>query len=165
VSKKAMNKIYNSIACAIFLFNATVSVKDFKPAFGKWEGTLTYLDYTSGKPYTMPCNITVSKDESNGSRLILAYEYPNEPKANGNDTIVISTDGRMIEDEQVVSKEKENGLKKIITEKNAVDGNDNRKAIIRHIYSIGKKSYSVRKEVKFDGEEKWILRNEYKMSR
>lgn len=29
----------------------------------------------------------------------------------------------------------------------------------------GKKSFSIRKEVKFEGEEKWILRNEYKMAR
>jgi hypothetical protein len=160
-----MSKVSFIVVIAASALFATVSIKDFKPAFGNWQGTLTYLDYTSGKPYTMPCNITVSKNGSNANNLILAFEYPNEPKANGNDTIVISTDGRMIDDEQVVSKEKENGLLKIITERNGVDGNDNRKAIIRHIYSIGKKSFSVRKEVKFDGEEKWILRSEYKMNR
>jgi hypothetical protein len=158
-----LNKIF--IIAAITVSALTVSIKDFKPAFGKWRGTLTYLDYTSGKPYTMPCNITVRKDESNSNQVILAYEYPNEPKANGKDTIIISTDGRMIDDEQVVSKEKGNGLLKIISERNGVDGNDSKKAVIRHVYSIGKKSFSVRKEVRFDGDEKWILRNEYKMSR
>jgi phage/plasmid primase-like uncharacterized protein len=164
-SKKAMNKIYLSLAVAAFLFIVTVSVKDFKPALGKWKGTLTYLDYTSGKPYTMPCNITASKDESNEYQLILAFEYPDEPKANGNDTLVISADGTMLDGTTVISKQKNKGVLEIITEKNGVHGNDRKKAAIRHIYSIGKKSFSKRKEVKFDGEEKWILRNEYKMSR
>ena len=160
-----MNKLCLVFILVISNLASTVSVKDFKPAFGKWQGTLTYLDYSSGKPYTLPCNINISKDESNTQRVIFAYQYPNEPKANGNDTIVISTDGRMIDDELVVLKEKENGSLKIIAERNGVDGNDNKKAVIRHIYSIGKRSFSKRKEVKFDGEEKWILRNEYKMGR
>lgn len=143
----------------------SVSVKDFKPAFGKWKGTLTYLDYTSGKPYTMPCNITLSPVNANPQQLVLAYEYPDEPKANGNDTLVISRDGKMIDDEMVVVKEKKAGLLRVITEKSGVDGNENRKALIRHIFETGKKSFSIRKEVKFEGEEKWILRNEYKMAR
>ena len=153
----------------VFLFPVflavSVSVKDFKPAFGKWKGTLTYLDYTSGKPYTMPCNITVNPVDSNPQQLVIAYEYPDEPKANGNDTLVISGDGKMIDDGTVIVKEKIGGLLKVITEKNGVDGNESRKAQIRLIYEAGKKSFSIRKEVKFEGEEKWILRNEYKMAR
>jgi len=143
----------------------TVSVKDFKPAYGKWNGTLTYLDYTSGKPYTMPCNITLSPVNENTQQLVLAYEYPDEPKANGNDTLVISRDGKMIDDEMVLVKEKKRSLLRVITQKTGVDGNENRKAVIRHIYTLGKKSFSIRKEVKFEGEEKWILRNEYYMAR
>ncbi|MFX5622751.1 hypothetical protein ABTE00_21585, partial [Acinetobacter baumannii] len=27
---------------------------------GKWVGSLTYLDYTSGKPYTMPADLIVT---------------------------------------------------------------------------------------------------------
>ena len=78
-----MTKLFFLSAIVLSVFVQPVSVKDFKPAFGKWKGTLTYLDYTSGKPYTMPCNIKVSKDGSNAQQLILAFEYPNEPKANG----------------------------------------------------------------------------------
>jgi hypothetical protein len=159
-----MSKFFLSLALFI-LFETIVSVKDFKPGFGKWQGTITYLDYTSGKPFTMPCNLTISKDKTNTQRLVLAYEYPNEPKANGNDTIVISADGKMIDDEMFVSKEKVNGVLTITAEKSGVDGNDNKKAILRHVYIIGKKTFIKRKEVKFDGEEKWILRNEFKMSR
>ena len=160
-----MNKFFLSIGLLLIFAAPVISVKDFKPALGKWTGTLTYLDYTSGKPYTMPANITVSADPQNIRQIILSIEYPDEPKANGNDTLTISSDGKMLNRDVVISKQKSNGKLEIITERNDVDGNDRKKALIRHIYSIGKKSFSNRKEVKFEGEEKWILRNEYKMSR
>lgn len=150
---------------APFFWAITVSVKDFKPAFGKWEGTLTYLDYTSGNPYTMPCNISLSPVNSNLQQLVIVYEYPDEPKANGSDTLVISVNGKMIDDEMVLVKEKKRSLLRVITQKTGVDGNENRKAVIRHIYTLGKKSFSIRKEVKFEGGDKWIVRHEYKMAR
>lgn len=160
-----MTKLFFLSAIVLSVFVLPVSIKDFKPAFGKWTGTLTYLDYTSGKPYTMPVNIFISKVKKNAHQLILTVEYPNEPKANGNDTLIISADGAMVDGAMVVSKEKKGGALQIITEKNGVDGNERKKAVIRHVYTISKKTFSNRKEVKFDGEEKWILRNEYKMSR
>lgn len=63
-----------------------VSVKDFEPVFGKWTGTLTYLDYTSGKPFEMPANMNISIDKTNTQQLIISIEYPYEPKASGSDT-------------------------------------------------------------------------------
>jgi hypothetical protein len=160
-----MTKLFFLFAVALSFFVQPVFIKDFKTAFGKWTGTLTYLDYTSGKPYTMPANIIIRGDEKNAQQLILSIEYPNEPKANGNDTLVISADGTMLDGAMVVSKEKKGGVLQVITERIGVDGNERRKAIIRHIYTISKKKFSNKKEVKFDGEERWILRNEYKMSR
>jgi hypothetical protein len=152
-----------------FAFTQTISpviIKDFKPAFGKWTGSLTYLDYSSGKPYTMPANVTISKGSDNKQQLLLAFEYPDEPKANGNDTLVISDDGLNIDGATVVAKTKNNdGSLVIITDKEGVDGNENRSATLRHIYTVGKKIFSNRKEVRFKGEEKFILRNEFKMRR
>lgn len=160
-----MTKLSSLLAISILSVTITVSVNDFKPAFGKWEGTITYLDYTSGKPFTMPCNITLTKDNTNDHQLILALDYPQEKKANGNDTLVISSDGTMIDGATVVSRKKEDDVLIITTDKNGIDGNDDKKAILRHIYTIGRKTFSIRKEVKFDGEDKWIMRNEYKMGR
>jgi hypothetical protein len=165
-----MNKLFITLLLLpVLAFAQTtthVIVKDFKPAFGKWKGSLTYLDYSSGKPYTMPANVIISKNGNNTQQLILAFAYPDEPKANGNDTLVISDDGLQIDGSMVVSKKKNSdGALEIITERNGVDGNDNRKAAIRHIYIINKKKFISRKEVRFDGEEKFILRNEYAMSR
>ena len=160
-----MNKIFLSFGLLFILSGPVVSVKDFKPAIGKWTGTLTYLDYSGGKPYTMPANITVGKDVANTQRIIFYYDYPNEPKANGSDTLLISTGGAVFDGATVVSKERNGRVLRIVTDKNGLDGNDSKAAVIRHIYTIGKKIFSIRKEVKFDGEEKWITRNEYKMSR
>lgn len=149
----------------LLLFTAIVTPKVFKPALGEWKGTLTYLDYKSGKPYTMPANITISKDASNERQLVFRFEYPNEPKANGNDTLVISEDGTKIDGANVVSKVRVGKNLLLSTEKDGVDGNDNRKATIRHIYTIGKRRFINRKEVRFEGEQNFIMRNEFKMER
>lgn len=158
-----MNKLFLLLITSAFAI--TVSTKDFKPAFGSWKGTITYLDYTSGKPFSMPCNITINKDKMNSRQLILAFEYPEEPKANGNDTLRISADGTMIDEEKIITKENKDGSLQIITETNGVDGNDHKKALIRHVYMVGKKTFIKRKEVRFEGEDKFIMRNEFRMSR
>jgi len=160
-----MTKLFFLFTSILAYLIQPVSVKDFEPVFGKWTGTLTYLDYTSGKPFTMPVNMNISADKLNTEQLIFSIEYPNEPKANGNDTLVISADGTILGGAKVVSKETVNEVLQIITEKEGVDGNESKKALLRHVYTIGKKKFSIRKEVKFAGDEKWILRNEYKMSR
>ena len=157
-----MNKL---ILFATLILSVTVSVKDFKPAFGKWKGTITYLDYTSGKPFTMPCNITITRDKAKAEQLFFAFEYPEEPKANGKDTLLISADGTTIDGEKVITKENKDGALQIITETGGVDGNDNKKATIRHVYTISKKIFIKRKEVKFEGESNFIMRNEFKMFR
>jgi hypothetical protein len=144
----------------------SIKKSDFKPLAGEWKGSLTYLDYGSGKPYSMAATITIPKINTRTNMLILKIEYPGEPKANGNDTLEISNDRSKLDDAKIISrKKKTDGDLEIITEMDGVDGNDNRKAVLRHIYSIGKKRFSVRKEVRFDGEESFILRNEFKMIR
>ena len=59
-----------------FISTDRVTIKDLLPALGRWKGTLTYLDYSSGKPYTMPAHVTITRDLSDQLRLILAFEYP-----------------------------------------------------------------------------------------
>ena len=71
--------------------NAVVSVSDFTKAEGSWKGSLTYMDYSSGKPFSMPANVSLRI--ANNSQIILSYAYPNEPNANGKDTLLISSNG------------------------------------------------------------------------
>jgi len=138
-----------------------ISQEDLKPLIGNWHGSLTYLDYSSGKPYTMPANIQI-KLSNDAKDLIIANIYPNEPKANSVDTLKISDNGTMINRETVVSISKlKNGSKQIVTEISGKDGNDNKAAIIRHTYAFDKNSFSNRKDVQFAGEKTWIKRHEY----
>lgn len=145
--------------------DAVISAKDLKDLRGCWQGSLTYLDYSSNKPYTMNADLKVSRT-GRSHTFILENIYPQEPKANSSDTIIISSDGRKINDEIVHSKLKNaDGSLEIITEKEGLDGNDNKPATFRFTYTIGKKSYIHKKEVRFDGQQEWIKRHEYNYSR
>ena len=143
---------------------AATSTTDFSNVQGAWKGTITYLDYTSGKPFSMPTNVSLRI--ANNSQIILSYAYPNEPNANGKDTLLISSNGLLIDSAEVQSREiLEDGAVKIVTVKTGRDGNDNKPALIRHSYILGKHSFQNVKEVKFEGTDKWIVRNTYLFTR
>jgi len=147
------------------LSNPSISINDFTSVIGNWKGSLTYLDYTSGKPYTMPADVIVST-EPQLNRVILEYKYPNEPHANGKDTLKISKEGTMLDAAFV--KEKKllaDSTLRIVTERNGFDGNDHRKAVIRHTWIISAAVFSNREDIKFEGEQNWIERNQYTFHR
>ena len=149
---------------SLVLFCTTVNaqsfqIKDLAASTGSWQGKLTYLDYSSGKPYTMPANIQISLTE-NKLGYIMGYEYPNEPHANSKDTTYIK-DKLFGEDKIVEFKKATNGAFTLVTEIAGEDGNDHKKAILRHTYTLKSNNYSVVKDVKFDGTDVWIKRNEY----
>lgn len=161
-------KIYLAFLIAVLMItncnaqiNSKISIKDFERLVGSWQGTLTYLDYTSGKPYTMSADIEVKRIE-NTNQFTFSNIYPKEKSANAVDTITISEDGKYIDNELVKSRHKlPNGDIEIITEKLGKDGNDNKPATIRQTYTFGKTAYKNRKEVQFVGGAAWINRHEY----
>ena len=55
-------------------------------------------------------------------------------------------------------KKDSNGGFTFITEIDGEDGNDNKKAILRHTYQLNSKFFSVRKDVKFVGNNVFRLR-------
>lgn len=96
------------------------------------------------------------------NQLIFSNIYPDEPKANKADTVLISHGGQMIDNEIVKKRVILNNMNiEIVTEYKGVDGNDNAAAIIRHTYTFGKTIFVKRKEVQFVGKSEWIKRNEY----
>lgn len=139
-----------------------ILLKDFQNISGSWSGSLTYLDYSSGKPYTMPADVVV-KRIANTNKFTFSNIYPNEKSANSIDTLIISTNGKLIDKEIIKSRKKLlNGDIEIITEEIGTDGNDNKSATFRYTYTIGKATYKKRKDVQFVGESTWINRHEYK---
>ena len=128
------------LSCS-FVNAQNFQVKDLENAVGKWEGKLTYLDYTSGKPYSMLANITVSLTHDKKG-FITNYEYPKEPHANSKDTTYLI--GKLFGKDNIVEFKKDsNGGFTFITEIDGEDGNDNKKAILRHTYQLNsKKNFS-----------------------
>jgi len=160
-------KIYLSIIAISIatLVNAQTNnitlLKDFQKILGSWKGSLTYLDYSSGKPYTMPADVVVNRIDMT-NKFAFSNIYPNEASANSTDTLTISTDGKYINKEMIKSRKKlPNGDIEIVTEETGTDGNDNKPAKFRHTYTLGNTIYKKRKDVQFVGENVWINRHEY----
>jgi hypothetical protein len=159
----------NLIVATLFILFCTSSkaqsfqINDLSASAGIWKGKLTYLDYASSKPYTMSANIKISlTDDKSG--FIMGYEYPDEPHANSVDTTYVN--GKLFGKDRIVefNKTSEGGFT-FITEIEGEDGNDHKKAILRHTYILKTNTFSAVKDVKFDGTDKWIKRNEYLLSR
>ena len=140
-----------------------VTTDDLKTLLGEWAGALTYTDYSTNKPFTMSANLIVSQGKNN-NQVILNINYPNEPNANSKDKIRISKDGTQLNKIDVKSKQVlPNGLVQITTK---YSGKDNGKqALIKNIYTIGASEFIIRKEVKFENSDDWLMRNEYKYVR
>ncbi|MBV9986419.1 MAG: hypothetical protein JO301_01995 [Chitinophagaceae bacterium] len=149
-----------ALSCGFAQNGASVSIIDFKVAEGKLTGWLRYLDYSSNKPFSMPAEVELRV--SGPDKIVLAISYPKEPKANGNDILTITGNGTVLNGAPLVERSMtEDGAIKLVTETSGEDGNQHRKALIRHIYFVGRNIFQNRKEVKFEGEDKWIMRNEF----
>lgn len=141
--------------------NLKTTISDFNKLSGSWSGTLTYLDYKSGKPYTMPADLII-KRVGKTNHYAISNIYPNETNANSTDTIAVSSDGKLIDGKLIKSRRKlANGTIEFTTEELGKDGNDNKKALIRLTYNFNQTSFSKRKDIKFVGETDWIKRHEY----
>jgi len=134
-----------------------------KSIVGTWEGSITYLDYQTNKPFSMAANLIV-ENGSNENTLVLNNFYPDEPKANNSEKIKVSKNGTILNKHSVTQREElENGNIQIQTEHKGKD--DNKKALIRYTYLIGKNTFSIRKEVQFSQGDEWIKRSELSYNR
>jgi hypothetical protein len=144
---------------SIWINAQSFQIKDLSNSIGRWEGNLTYLDYSTGKPFTILANVIISTTNDKKG-YIMAYEYPKEPHANSRDTTYMN--GKLFGREMIIEfKKNADGGFKFITEIDGEDGNDHKKATLRHTYILKAKTYSVVKDVRFDGTNRWIKRNEY----
>jgi hypothetical protein len=145
--------------------SAKISAKDLKPLEGsQWIGNLTYLDYQSKKPTSIKSNVTVTRNATDKLKWTFAMQYPLEPKANRTEDIVLSSDGKTFDGETVIERTKlPDGTLRIVTSKPGKD--DDRPATLRHTYLVGKKTFSIKKEVKLDSETEYFERNTYSWTR
>ncbi|CAN5503236.1 hypothetical protein BH10ACI2_BH10ACI2_20660 [soil metagenome] len=150
----------------VFVFSASaqtakVAAADLKRLEGKtWVGELTYLDYTSKKKTSIKSNVVISRSKTDKLTWIFDMQYPLEPGANSKEEVKLSPDGSVFDGENVVERVPlPDGVLKIVTTKSGKD--DRRDSTFRHTYLISKSSFSMRKEVKFDGENEFFERNTY----
>ncbi|MGZ3754427.1 MAG: hypothetical protein ACXVAY_00500 [Mucilaginibacter sp.] len=125
----------------------------------KWTGTLTYLDYGTGKLTPIAAQISVKKSPKGAGVYTWSTEYPNEPGHGSVDEVVISNDGSVLDGETVKERAvMPDGSLKITTVKT---GNDNnKKATFVFTYLIGKTKFTRKKEVCYDGQTNYFMRNE-----
>jgi len=139
------------------------SAEDFRVVAGSgWNGHLSYLDYSSEALSKIPVEIQI--DEPNGRTLSYSIKYPGETQYNSTEKIKFSRDGRKLNGGLIiVRKRNDNGDLILVTTYQGKD--DNRRADIRVTYSIGGTAFSISKEIRFEDESDYFLRNEYSLVR
>ena len=149
----------------VSLKEAKVKQDDLQILTGtQWTGTLTYLDYRSKKRVSIPANLNVKVNGEDKWSWIFEYEYPEEPQANSKHIVRLSEDGRTMNDEVVLERTSLPGNTiRLVTEKQGED--NNRKATFRYTYLLNAKSFSIRKEVRYEGEEQFFERNGFDWKR
>jgi len=142
-----------------------INPEDFRPLTGDpWLGTLVYRDYRSNKEVSIPSNLKVTQSAEKKLSWIFEYEYPDEPKANSKENVVLSEDGTKIDDEKIVERESlAGGVLRLVTERRGKDNDQD--ALIRHTYLIASSSFSVKKEVRPEGSTQFFERNRYSWRR
>lgn len=129
-----------------------------------WKGTLTYRDYSSGKSTSIRSNLRVEGLASDSTVWLFHYHYPDEPKAGGTDTVLVSMGGRMLDGASVVERtEEKDGSTSFVSRKTGRD--NNRPATILTTFRIGGRSFSIRKQVQEEDETEWMERNRYEWKR
>ncbi len=140
----------------------TLSLEDFKILNNtSWEGTLTYLDYQSGKltpvASTMQMRITDNAIEQD-------VQYTWEPDKNVKAITKIKKKGTHLGKQKVISKiKKEDGSLQLITMAEGKD--DNKKATLFFTYEFSNTRYKVTKEIEFEGSNERFMRNTYEYKR
>ncbi len=156
-----------SSLCLLYSQNDSIELKiqdsELNMLEGDWEGMLTYTDYQSGKPYSMPAHLSIKWSKKN-QVLILSHRYPNEPKANNSEKIKISKDRKKIGNKTITSKnELLNGQIQFECEFEGKD--NNKKALIKKTYMLSPEMLIIKKEIRSVQKDQWLLRNEYNYKR
>jgi hypothetical protein len=142
-----------------------VSAEDLRGLTGaRWTGTLTYLDYRSNKRVSIPSNLTVTQTDGDETAWVFEYEYPDEPKANGKQTLKLGDGGSLFDGGTVVERTSlEGGRFRLVTEKRGKD--NDKEALFRFTYTLDRSTFTIKKEVKPEGAAEFFERNTYSWQR
>jgi hypothetical protein len=157
-----MKTLLSLITICFITWNAlgqeTITIKDLEILNNtSWKGTLTYIDYETGKPTDVATTLQLSVNENS---LITNLQYTYEPNKNVLATTKIKKNGTYFGKQKIINKSITNdGTVTIISKFEGKD--DRKKATMFFTYVYNKKSYSVTKEVQYNGQDEKLLRNKY----
>lgn len=142
-----------------------VKTQDLQRLTGaQWTGTLTYADYRTSKKVSILSNLTVKPSAADKLSWVFEYQYPDEPKANSTATVTISKDGTTLDGEKVIERTSlGKDTLKIVTERTGPD--NDKQALFRFTYVLSAKSFSIKKEVRYEGATEFFERNQYSWKR
>lgn len=131
---------------------------------GTWRGTLTYLDYTSNKTTTIKSTLAVERVASGPCSWVWYFGYTDEPDHDSGTVQSLKYDGRVFEDERVLSRKLlPNRTVQIVTESKGED--NDRPSTLHHVYRISDSEFSLQLLVKPDGTTNFFERHIYKWKR
>ena len=140
-----------------------LATQDFQFLNGLYAGTLTYRDYTSNETVTLQlvCN-TYLKNNQLVQKILI-----NEWGGNYEQDYKYTFKNGGIEGYSLVSSDINTDTKNVelIFSKKGRDGNKNRSCTFKYTLKSNQETYSITKEVKFDDEEDYFIRNQYRFER
>ncbi len=138
-----------------------VQISEFEVLEGDWKGELMYINYSDNREVTLRSTLQV---EIKKDKLIGRIGYTDEPSANGKLVVKLKENGSFINDQEIITKSKQDdGSLKIITK---YDGKDNDKpATIFITYVFNKAHFTMTKEVVFENTTERFIRNRYTYSK
>lgn len=129
-----------------------------------WTGTLTYVDYESGRRTTIDSSFVVRRVGESPPAWEFGVGYSTEPHADAREVVALSSDGRSLGDERVILRESlPDGGVQIVTESDGED--DGRAARFRFEHTVTPREYTRRKLVRFDGDSEFFERHTYRWTR
>lgn len=129
-----------------------------------WTGALTYLDYTSSKPTTIPCTMIIARIPDPDLAWEMRIGYPDEPHANSSNVLRIGAAGTTLDNETVLERTTmRDGAIRLVTKTTGTDAD--RKATFKFIYVLSPNSCSIQKLVCPEGESVFFERHIYRWVR
>lgn len=157
--------VFLAFHSAIAQQSSSVSIRELSVLVGSWKGTLNYGGTIIRKPYTTTAELVV-KQIGSSNKFELLHVYTKDPNDNTRDTISISDNGTALNRATIKSKRTtSDGNMEIITEVPGFDHDNDKAAIVRHTYTIGKQNYKFKKEVQLEGLSDWLERQEFNYAR
>ncbi|MFZ1689319.1 MAG: hypothetical protein WAU70_17990 [Flavobacteriales bacterium] len=134
----------------------------FAPLAGDMVGELEYVDYGSGAVARIPATLRVEPLSERSWRI--TFGYPDEPQMLSVDTLVLSSDGRLLDDMEVMEVSDPLSVPvRIVLEE---EGTDNDQPVrIRKTWTIGPNACTLQKEVRTADDPGFRHRNMYTFTR